>query len=451
MMPAGSSTTLSWQDLRRLVQTGQITPEELRRIISARPDAEVIVSAFDWELYARDKQKPPSGDWTFWLILAGRGWGKTRTGAEYVIRRARGGHGPIALIGETAADVRDVMVETGPASIMKISPPDFRPHYEPSKRRLTWPNGVIATTFSGDTPNQLRGPQHATVWADEPAKWQRCQESWDNMELGLRVGTDPRCIATTTPRPLKLLRELVKDPRVVVTTGSSYENLDNLAPAFRETILSKYEGTRLGRQEIHAELLEEAEGALWSRDMIEAGRVKPGDVPAMKRIVVAVDPEGGAGETGIGAAGLGVDGHGYVFADETMHGSPFAWGAQVVSLYRRIKADRIVVEKNFGGDMVASTIYIQDENVPVKMVTASRGKKVRAEPVSALFEYENRPPRVHIVGQLRKLEDEMVMWDPEESDWSPHRIDWMVWAITDLFKLGQKKKRYSTGVLTNTR
>jgi phage terminase large subunit-like protein len=374
--------------------------------------------------WAREKQRPPSTDWFIWLILAGRGFGKTRAGAEWVIHRARQGYGPIALIGETAGDVRDTMVELGESSILKVAPPDFAPDYEPSKRRLTFPNGVTATTFSGDEPGQLRGPQHATVWADEPAKWRYAVEAWDNMEMGLRLSDDPRCVATTTPRPVELITTLVDDADCHVTRGSTYENTQNLAERFRERVIEKYEGTRLGRQELHAEILSDAPGALWSRDDIHT----VDSPPSMKRIVVGVDPSGGGDEIGVVTCGVGVDGRGYVLDDDTLAASPNGWAQAVQRAYNAHSADRIVAERNFGGDMVVSTIQSVDSTLPVKVVTASRGKQRRAEPVASLYEQD----KVFHVGALADLEDELTKWEPNGSDWSPNRLDALVWALTEL-------------------
>lgn len=397
------------------------------RFYASLTDDEAEVMETDWAFWARDAQLPPPGDWFVWLMLAGRGFGKTRAGAEYVIERARQGYGPIALIGETAADVRDVMVEVGDSSILKISPDDFRPQYEPSKRRLTWPNGVTATTYSGDEPDQLRGPQHATVWADEPAKWRYDIEAWDNMEMGLRLSDDPRCVATTTPRPTKLIRALVEDEHCVVTGGSTYDNAANLSDRFRERIISKYEGTRIGRQELHAELLTDNPGAMWTAELIEGTRTG-GTHPELTRVVVGVDPSGGGDEIGIIVAGRGHDGHGYVLTDKTLSGSPAAWGSAVVKAYDDGKADRVVAEKNFGGDMVLSTLHTVRGTLPVTMVTASRGKQLRAEPIAALYEQG----KVHHVGILPKLEDEMCQWDPDTCNWSPNRLDALVWTLSDL-------------------
>lgn len=417
-----------------------LTAYELARLPRSETDAFLASLSDDearwlfhhWPFHARAEQLPPPGDWLIWLILSGRGWGKTRTGAEYVIERARKGHGPIALIGETAADVRDVMIEEGPASIMEVSPPNFRPKYEPSKRRLTWPNGVVGTSFSGDDPDQLRGPQHATVWADEPAKWRYATDAWDNMEMGLRVGTDPRCIATTTPRPIPLIKRLIADKNVHVTRGSTYDNIDNLSPIFIERITERYEGTRLGRQELHAELLEDVEGALWKRAWLEeARRVK---MPDMKRIVVGVDPPGETAECGIIVAGLGIDGEGYLIEDASLAGSPDQWAKAVVGAYHKHAADKIVPEKNQGGAMVEHTLRtVRDEsdkaigrNLPIAPVWASRGKATRAEPVAALSEQG----RIHHAGYFAALEDQLCEWIPGAK--SPDRLDAYVWAFTEL-------------------
>lgn len=365
-------------------------------------------------------------------MLAGRGFGKTRTGAEYVRARVEAGEWVrVALVAETAADARDVMVD-GPAGILDASPPSFRPRYEPSRRRLTWPNGAIATTYSATDPDQLRGPQHDGAWADEPAKWQYAQDTWDNLMFGLRLGTDPRCIATTTPRPIALIRDLLarRGADVVVTSGATYENAANLAPAFLNQIVRKYEGTRLGRQELLAELLDDTPGALWTRATIEAGRVR--EVPELRRIVVAVDPAMTSGddadETGIIVAGKGADGHGYVLTDLTCRLSPDGWARRAVDAYHEHAADRLVAEVNNGGDLVAHTIRTVDRTVSYKAVHASRGKRVRAEPVSALYEQG----KVHHVGGFAALEDQMCTFVPDLTDGSPDRVDALVWVLTDL-------------------
>ena len=363
-----------------------------------------------------------------WLLLAGRGFGKTRTGAEWVIGRARRKMGPIALVGQTKADVRDTMIELGESSILKCSPPWFMPNYEPSKRRLTWPNGQVAMIYSGDEPAQLRGPQHGSAWVDELAKFRFPEETWSNLEFGLRVGDDPRVVSSTTPRPIPIIKRLVADPDTVVTSGSTYANLSNLAPIYRR-IIRKYEGTRLGRQELNAEILEDNPNALWSRGDIELGRVAvlPDD---LWRVVVGVDPAGSkAGTWGIVVAGRRGD-ELFVIDDCSVSGSAGDAGLAVVAAYSKHRADRVVAEVNFGGDMVEQVIKTVKggTGVAFKVVRASRGKVVRAEPVSAI--YEQKPSRAHHVGAFPLLEDELCEWEPGQL--SPNRLDALVWAATDL-------------------
>ena len=365
------------------------------------------------------------------MLMAGRGFGKTRSGAEYVNEKVKAGKARrVALIGPTAADVRDVMVE-GESGILACSPLKFRPDYEPSKRRLTWPNGAIATLYSAEEPDRLRGPQHDLIWADEPAAW-KYSETWDMAMFGLRLGEDPRVVATTTPRPTPLIKDLVKDPTTTITRGSTYENQENLAPAFLEKIVKKYEGTRLGRQELNAEILDDNPGALWQRDVIENLRVNT--APQLTRIVVGVDPavSGGeeADETGIITAGIAATGHVYVLNDSTLQGSPLDWARAVVRVFHAKKADRVIGEVNNGGDLVEVNLRTVDRTIPFRAVHASRGKAIRAEPISALYEQG----RVHHVGTFPQLEDQLCEWVPND----PHqrspddRLDALVWAITEL-------------------
>ncbi len=392
----------------------------------------------DWTAKARPEQLPPPGDWSHWLILAGRGFGKTRTGAEWVRKFAESGVSRIALVGPTAGDVRDTMVE-GESGIMSICPDWSRPIYEPSKRRLTWPNGTIATMFSSEEPERLRGPQHHAVWCDELAAWANVEETWNMMLFGLRLGSHPRTAITTTPKPIKILKELVarNGQDVVVTRGSTYDNRANLAPAFFSQIVRRYENTRLGRQELNAEILEDVEGALWSRNVIESSRVQKGEWLDMRRIVVAIDPAISVGEdsdeTGIVVAGLGFDDEAYVLEDISGRYSPTEWATKAVGAYRRHNADRIIAEKNQGGDMVENTIRMVDANVPIRLVHASRGKIVRAEPISALYEQG----RVHHVGMFTELEDQLCSFSPGSKN-SPDRLDSLVYAITELLVVGQR-------------
>ena len=384
----------------------------------------------DWEgLWARPEQIVPEGRWETCLMLAGRGWGKTRSGVEWIRRRVwREGARRIAFIAQTAQDGREVMVE-GDSGICHIGPEAERPVYEPSKKRLTWRNGAIATLFSDEEPEKLRGPQHDTAWVDELVKFRYPRETWDNMQFGLRIGR-PKCLVTTTPKPIPILREILSDHTTVVLRGSTYENIANLAPAFIARILRKYEGTRLGRQELHAELLADTPGALWARDTIEACRV--GRADQLARIVVAVDPAVTAteesDETGIVGAGLDTAGRGFVLADRSCRESPLEWARRAVALYRDLTADLIVAERNQGGDMVETTIHTVDPNVPVKLVWASRGKHTRAQPIASLYEQK----RIMHVGAFPDLEDELCTWTPLDAT-SPNRLDALVWAFSELF------------------
>lgn len=393
--------------------------------------------AADWRLWARPSQLPPPGDWRIWLLIAGRGFGKTRTGAEYIRARVAGRTATrLALVAPTAADARNVMVE-GESGVLSISPPWDMPDFEPSKRRLTWPNGAVATLYSADQPRRLRGPQHDAAWCDELAVW-RYPEAWDMLMFGLRLGVDPRVVVTTTPRPTRLIRELLAGQSVAIGRGSTYQNRANLAAQFISEIIRKYEGTRLGRQEIDAEILEDVPGALWNRGIIEGCRT--GAAPALVRVVVAIDPAASshenADETGIIVAGRDERGHGWVLADASGRYQPAEWAKAAIAAYRAHRADRVVAEVNNGGEMVAATLRMIDPNVPFAAVHASRGKLARAEPVAALYEQG----RVHHVGALPRLEDQMCGFTPvapggfdaRAMGYSPDRVDALVWAITDL-------------------
>jgi phage terminase large subunit-like protein len=406
-----------------------LNENEQRQILSELTEQEADELERTWEFWARPNQLAPDGDWRVWLLLAGRGFGKTRSGAEYVRNRVESGTcRRFALVAPTAADARDVIVE-GESGIKAISPHDFYPTYEPSKRRLTWPNGAIATTYSADEPDRLRGPQHDGAWCDELASW-RYPEAWDMLMFGLRLGKDPRTVVTTTPKPTKLVKELIKDPATVITSGSTYENAANLAPTFLTRVVKKYEGTRLGRQELHAALLDDTPGALWTLLLIESARIRT--TPDLIRIVVAVDPavtsEEDSDETGIIVAGIDAQHHGYVIDDLSGRYSPQGWAERAVQAYHKYQADRIVAEVNNGGDMVEGTLRGIDKSVAYTGVHASRGKRVRAEPVSAFYERGE----IHHVGVLAVLEDQLCTWVPGVSQASPDRLDALVWAFTEL-------------------
>jgi predicted phage terminase large subunit-like protein len=411
-------------------------PAALRNDLVARlSPAQAQALLHDWTFWARDNQLPPPGDWRVWLLQAGRGFGKSRAGAEWVRGLVESGRGRrVALVGATTADARDVIVE-GESGILATSPPWNRPIYEPSKRRLTWPNGAIATTYSADEPERLRGPQHDAAWCDELAAW-RYPEAWDMLMFGLRLGADPRAVVTTTPKPTAIMRRLLADPSVAVTRGTTYDNRANLAPAFLDQIVRRYEGTRLGRQELLAELLDDVPGALWARDQIERHRLGRGMHPDLARVVVAIDPAATSGEdadeTGIIVAGRDFEGRGYVLADLSGRYPPTEWARRAIAAYREHKADRIVAEVNNGGEMVEATVCVVAADVPFRAVRASRGKVVRAEPVAALYEQG----RVRHVGGFPQLEDQMCAFtadfDRAAAGYSPDRVDALVWAFSEL-------------------
>jgi phage terminase large subunit-like protein len=419
-------------------------PDEVRAAVGSLSEAEAEALRFDWSFWGRPNQHAPEGEWANWLILAGRGFGKTRIGAEMVRHWVRD-FALVNLIGATAADARDIMIE-GESGILALCPRHERPLYLPSKRRLEWRNGARSLIFTADEPERLRGKQHMKLWADELASWRR-PEAFGQAMLGLRLGALPQVVITTTPKPVKLLRELIASPETVLTRGSTYDNRANLAPRFFEGIIRRYEGTRIGRQELNAELLDDVEGALWSSTMIDNARVL--QAPDMVRIVVAIDPATTSGEdsdeTGIVVAGRGVDGHAYVFSDLSCRLSSNGWGHRAVNAYREFGADRIVAEVNNGGDLVEDVLRVIDRNVSCKAVHASRGKVVRAEPISALYEQQ----RVHHVGLFGELETQMCSFVPDHLDGSPDRVDALVWALTELMlgSSGENLFEYYGGLL----
>jgi phage terminase large subunit-like protein len=401
--------------------------EQQERWLLDLSDEESAALEYDWRFWGRQDQFAPEGEWRVWLVLAGRGWGKTRVGAEWV-RESVKDYAYVNLIAPTADDARDIMVE-GESGVLAICPPDERPLYVPSKRRLEWPNGARSLIFTADEPERLRGKQHMRVWADELAAW-RYPEAWLQMTLGLRLGKDPRAIATTTPKPVKLVRELIAASTTIVTRGSTYDNAENLAPQFLAQIVSRYEGTRIGRQELNAEMLDDIEGALWKRQEIDDLRIR--EAPEMRRVVVAIDPAVTSGEdsdeTGIVVCGVGVDGFGYVLADRTCRLSPDGWARRATAAFDQFSADRIIAEVNNGGDLVAHVIRTVGGVYPYRPVRASRGKVTRAEPIAALYEQG----KIKHVGSFPELEDQMCMYTPDGYDGSPDRVDALVWGLSEL-------------------
>jgi len=382
-----------------------------------------------WCFAARQDQLEPGGDWRTWLIQAGRGWGKTRTGAEWVIERALEVPGcRIALVARSASDARDVMVE-GQSGIMACAHDSERPEYEPSKRRLTWPNGSLATTYTAEKPDQMRGPQHHYAWADELAAWHRL-DAWDQLKFGMRLGVRPRVVVTTTPRPLHMLRKLAQLESTHVTRGSTMDNQANLSADFIEAIHDRYKGTTLGRQELEGELLSELPGALFLRRDLDACRVD--SPPSLRRIVVAVDPattsNAESDESGLVVAGLCSSGHLYILEDLSMRGTPDAVCRRAIEAYKHHKADRLVFESNQGGETWRTISEQLDRSVPVKLIHASKGKHARAEPIGARLEQQ----RLHICGIMPALEDQLTNYVPGLTKQSPDRLDAMVWACTEL-------------------
>ena len=383
-----------------------------------------------WRFWARADQLAPEGEWTTWLVLGGRGAGKTRSGAEWVRGEVEAGRaGRIALVGETFGDVREVMID-GPSGLRALGMRNARPRYEASRKRLLWPNGAIAHAFSASEPDALRGPQFDAAWADELAKWRYAEAAWDMLQFGLRLGEKPRQVVTTTPRPVPILKRLMAEETCVVTRASTSANRAHLADAFFRSVIARYEGTRLGRQELDAELIEDNPEALWSRGMIDATRIAR--APDLTRIVVAVDPPATSGpqadECGIVVAGVDAEGRGVVLDDRSMGGlTPLTWASRAAKAFRDFEADRIVAEANQGGEMVAAILRQVMPTAPLRLVRATRGKHVRAEPVAALYE---RGLVAH-VGHFAKLEDQMCDFVPGGGK-SPDRMDALVWALTDL-------------------
>jgi len=393
----------------------------------------------DWLFLARDDQLPPEQwgkDGCFiWNVRAGRGWGKTKTSAETFIWAVQyGGYKFPNLAGATAEEVRDVMID-GESGILSCATESFYPEFIPSLKKLVWPNGVVTHIYYGSEPDRCRGPQSDFLWLDEVAKYQYPEETFDNLLMGLRLGANPLCMITSTPRPTKFLMDLEKRtdkqgrPCTVTTRGRTQDNFKNLSPVFIATIISKYQGTRLGRQELEGQFLDDNPDALWKRADIDNNRAR--SIPELEYVVVGVDPavtsKEGSDDTGIIVAGRGTDGHGYVLGDYTVHDTPQKWAEAAITAYNRHEANIIVGETNNGGDLVEMNLRAVNTSIPFKAVHASRGKATRAEPISALYEQG----KVHHCGTFPELEDQMCDWIPGSGK-SPDRVDALVWAIAVL-------------------
>jgi len=422
----------------------EIPPEKLKEVLDQLGPKKTEELLHTWEFWARPEQLEPNGDWNIWIALAGRGWGKTRAGVEWVRHQVKSGKKRIAAVAPTNSDIRRVMVEgeSGFLNVCWKSDKTYRggklgyPNWSPTNRTLTWENGAKVEFYSAEDPERLRGPQFHAAWADEVAAWRNQQDVWDMLQFTLRLGRKPRVMVTTTPKPTKLMRALIASPQSHITRGSTFDNIDNLAKPFLETIKKEYEGTRLGNQELYAEMLEEADGALWTTEVLDKCTIEQKDIPELNRIVVSIDPavtsKTESDMTGLIVAGIDVNGIGYVLEDATDRYSPAEWAAKAISLYKAHSADRIVAERNQGGDMVRRTLEAEDEAVPIRLVHASRGKMARAEPISALYE---RGKVKHAKG-LDELETQMRTWEPLGSMGSPDRLDACVWALTDLMLNG---------------
>jgi phage terminase large subunit-like protein len=417
---------------------------EQAEILAAFSPAELDTLLHDWLVWARDDQLPPASlpdgaPWRTWLVLGGRGAGKTRTGAEWVRAQALGLGGlanaratRIALIGKTLGQARSVMLE-GISGLLGIHARGERPQYDAGRNQLTWPNGTIAQLFAADDPESLRGPQFDAAWCDELAKWPRPERAWNNLQLALRLGASPQAVVTTTPRALALLKAIIADPTTVISRSRTADNASNLSPRFMAEMRRRYAGTSLGRQELDGEVVDEISGGLWRREWIDAHRIT--SAPELGRTVVALDPpvtsNASSDACGIVVAAKGLDGRAYVLADRTIRGrEPTTWARAAIAAFRDFMADRIVAEVNQGGDLVASVLHQIDRNVPVKAVRATKGKWIRAEPVAALY----AEGRVAHVGTFVELEAQLTAFaaDGLASGRSPDRLDALVWAITDL-------------------
>ena len=444
-MAGKNGLALHADDLREM---GKDVAEVLRQLDPKK--AEEL--RYNYRFWARPEQIPPEkGDWNIFLALAGRGWGKTWAGAQWCREQVKLGKRRIMAVAPTNADLERVMVkgESGFLAICWAGDKTYKgvhmgyPEWSPTKRTLTWANGATVTFYSSEEPERLRGPQGDCAWLDELCAWNKDRETYDMLQFCLRLGKHPRIFITTTPKPTKLLREIIKNPKTLTVSGSTFDNAANLAETYIQAVRAQYEGTRLGRQELYAEILDEASGALWNRSLLEQCEM---DIPdpvdfaqRLSRVVVSIDPavtsNAESDLTGIVVAGLDLNGTSYVPEDASDRFTPEGWASKAIELYHKYSADRIVAERNQGGEMVRHTLHTVDETVPIRLVHASRGKFARAEPVSSLYE---RGKVKHIRG-LDQLETQMVSWEPLGSIGSPDRLDALVWALTDLALKGVAK------------
>lgn len=464
-LPGLSEATENWISPQPGLKSGagwlaSATPEVVDEFLGGLSDQALLALPWIFEFWALPHQLPPEGAWKTWVIMGGRGAGKTRAGAEWVRAEVEGAtpDAPgraqrVALVGETVDQVREVMI-FGDSGIMACSPPDRRPQWEATRKRLVWPNGAIAQVFSAHEPESLRGPQFDAAWVDELAKWKKAEAAWDQLQFALRLGDHPRQVVTTTPKNVAVLKAILNNPTTVATHAPTDANRAYLAASFLEEVRARYGGTRAGAQELDGLLIEDAEGALWTTRMLEAARLDA--APALDRIVVAVDPpvtgHGASDECGIVVVGAVTRGsvqdwRAVVLEDASVSGaSPDGWARAAIAAMARHGADRLVAEVNQGGDLVQTVIRQIDPMVPYRAVRASRGKVTRAEPVAALYEQG----RVSHLRGLQRLEDQMCRMTAQgyEGRGSPDRVDALVWALTELIvEPAQKALRPQVRVL----
>lgn len=411
-------------------------PQHLRlKALKGLSPQEQEALMYDWSFHARPSQMIPDTNWNNWLLLAGRGFGKSRTGAETIrhyIERNEAKR--VAFVGPTAASVRDIMIE-GESGLLSVFPPNKKPRYIPSKRLIEFHNGAVGFTYSAEEPEQLRGVQHDLAWIDELCAF-RYMETYDQLRFGLRLGNHPRLIITTTPKPIKTIKDIMKDTETFVTRGSTFDNKDNLAPTFIKTVIDKYQGTRLGRQELEGHVLEDNPSALWKRSLLDELRLTIDNrqevLQRLKKVVVAIDPavtsDADSDETGIVVVGLDELGQGYLLEDKSNIYTPAEWAQEAIRLYHQYDANYIVAEVNNGGEMIELTLKTYDRNIAYKPVRASKGKYARAEPVAALYEQK----RIFHVGNYPELEDQLCEYSPDIAKYSPDRLDALVWGFTEL-------------------
>lgn len=452
-MPAIVTDTAQRMSFHQLRQFMSL--KEIGDMISDMSPDEAYKLNYDYEFWARPAQIQPARPHRVWLFWGGRGIGKTWVGANN-IRKWSKRYPRHMMIGRTAYDVRDVMIE-GPSGVLAVCPKQWRPKYEPSKRRLIWPNRAITLLRSADEPDSMRGPQFHKAWGDEVAAWRYGEESMSNILFGLRLGDDPQLLLTTTPRPTKLMKSIIKEDTTAITHETTYYNAENMSEQWIKEVVKKYKNTRIGKQELLGQILDDNPNALWNRLLLDELRV--GITPHLDEIVVAIDPMTAEiaaedlrkanvtgmeeiSSTGIVAAGRsGVKGdlnsHFYALEDATMQGTPRQWGMQAISLYHKYGADRIVAEANNGGALVKANLHAIDPNVKVELVYAARGKRTRAEPVSTIYEQG----RAHHLGMFPELEDQMCQWQPGMD--SPDNMDALVWAATDLMVDPDEQRLYA--------